>query len=587
MKIPTIEIKIRTNIAGENSAVALTNAMFFQAPPKKKTEDPPRPLEPPTSNYPYFRVDVAFTPDMLNGTTAYEFFFNRTAFIVGVGAAKKIDVTDPRKVQKTARENVIFMLKSLFTTSYPIEDNLENSFDANIQQTTTQVGRRFGIIPELFAFLFPSTTSQYTYLALNGSQYTVLGVMWINDVVNHSRYRELMKSVVAYMKSKKKKVVLIEKQLKELASQFTKENLTELVTFLNTQIKKSSTDSDDVGVKPIQTWLDQNPLNNKEFIQAFKLKKEEDKIQLLAKYVAPYLNEFYIQQMIINELIESRRPAKTESKRLTEFQNDPNFRELVKLSREFNTRTKLKSFFTGKEPEPKLLTPVYTKTETSLTEFQSALTEDSEFCDMMNKLLEVVPDNTLELPKNSSAEYNPILKKLKSPDAATRVLLTTNNNLQQAIQDYLKKGCTDNSFETFASQLETLYFNQEEEAVDSQKLKTKETPQVSWMTTDVVQQSKEMFAIEVQLELMQGLLDDTIKEKIVCSFGDKRLQTQYDRLKRKLDDRPLYLQAPAALFSIDSFLPKEKVVEKVAAKKTGGTRHRRQRRSSMTNRRRN
>jgi len=597
IKLPTIEIKVRTNVdvagGGEKNAstsTALTNAMFFHAPNTKKTEDPPAPRAESTTTHPYFRVDLAFTADMLAGTTAYEFFFNRTAFIVGVGASPKIDVKDPRKVQKTARENVMFMLKSLFTTSFPIEDNLENSYDANIQKTSTQIGRTVGI-PELLAPLFPATSStKFTHLVFNGIKYTLLGVMWINDVVNHSRYRQLMKDVVAYQVNKKKKLETIEKKLNELATQFTEEKLTEWLTFMNTKNKNRQTSSDDVGEKPIQNWLDRNEFDKKKFKAAWNFKAAGDETQtnvnkrkLLTEYVAPYLNEFHIQQMIITDLVESRRP-KTDSKRLLEFLNDPNFREMVSLSREFYTQSKLKSFFTSGE-EPKLLTPVYTKTVTALTEFQSALTQDSEFCDMMAKVLEMVPDNILELPKNANAEYNPILKKLKQPDAAKRLLLSTNNNLQLAIEEYLRKGCSDASFETFASQLEDLYFSREEGEEDTTTKNTK-TPESTWMTTDVVQQTKDMFAIEVQLELMQGLLDDGVIQQITCAFGNQRLETEYDRLKHKLDDVPLYLQQPKPLFSVETFLkPPPSATNLPPAKKTGGTRRRRYKRRSTIRRR--
>jgi hypothetical protein len=588
-KIPTIEIKIRTNVPGETQFTALTNTMFYHAPGSTT-------FATSTTNNPYFRVDVAFNQDMLDGTTPYDFFFNKKAFVAGVGAATEVDVKDRKKVQKTAKENVIFMLKSLFTTSYPIEDNLENSYDANIQQTSSQTGGRKSFIPDFLAkwFSFSSSPAKFSYISLGTSKYTVLGVMWINDVVNHSRYRQLFKDVIAYKVKKTKKLILIEKKLNELASQFTNEKLTEWMTFMNTKKTSTTTPEEDVGVKPIQIWLDSVNLEQREFKTAWEkgLKNgQQDKAALLTKYLAPYLNNFYIQQLIITELVASRRP-RVDSKRLTEFQNDPNFRDLVELSREYYTQSHLKSFFSGNEEQPKLFAPVYTKNVTALTEFQSSLSQDTDFIDMMSKVLEVVPDNTLELPKNATFEFNPILKKLQvsKTSTTTGLLSTTNSNLQEVIEQYLKNGCSNEAFETFAEQLRTEYFDDEGEDTEDKKKKKSIMTNTAWMTSDVVQQTKDLFAIEVQLELMQGLLDEKIIEQISCAFVDKRLQTEYDRLKNKLDKIPLYLQKPRMLFSIETFLkppPTEKTKEEV--KKTGGrgrTHRRRLRRRPRDTRRR-
>jgi hypothetical protein len=581
IKTPTIEIKIRTNVPGETQFTALTNTMFYHAPGSTFAAS--------TTNYPYFRVDVAFTQDMLDGTTPYDFFFNKKAFVAGVGAATEVDVKDRKKVQKTAKENVIFMLKALFTTSYPIEDNLENSYDANIQQTSSQTGGRKSFIPDFLAKWFSFTSpTQFSYISLGTSKYTVLGVTWINDVVNHTRYRQLFKDVVAYKAKKTKKLTLIEKKLNELASQFTNEKLTEWMTFMNTKKTPAMTPEEDVGVKPIQIWLDSVNLGQRDFKTAWEkgLKNgQQYKAALLTEYLAPYLNNFYIQQLIITELVASRRP-RVDSKRLTEFQNDPNFRELVELSREYYTQSQLKSFFSGKE-QPKLFAAVYTKNVTALTEFQSSLSQDTDFIDMMGKVLEVVPDNTLELPKNASSEFNPILKKLQVPNTTNRLLSTTNSNLQEVIEQYLKNGCSNEAFETFAEQLRTEYFDDEGEDADDKK-KKKQITNTAWMTTDVVQQTKDLFAIEVQLELMQGLLDDKIIEQISCAFVDKRLQTEYDRLKNKLDEIPLYLQKPRMLFSIETFLkPPPPTTEdaKKEVKKTGGGTYRRRRRRNTRRRR--
>lgn len=557
-KIPTIEIKIRSNVPG-SQLESLTSDMFFFLK---------NPMPPTTTKFPYFREDIAFTSDMLDGITAFEFFFHLPTFIAYVGDAEQINVNDSNLVQKTARENVIFMLKSLFVTSFPIEDNLESSYYANIQQTTTTRMGRQSIIPEFVAKWLFQTQPQFTYLSMGGIKYTVLGTMWINDVVNHSRYRQLMKDVLKYNRKKKKTVEKIEKRLNDIASKFTDKNINNLIQFLNekTQNPVTTNGNLDVSLKPIQTWLAKNQFGNAKFEKALKgaFKNDDNKRKFLTIFIAPYLNEFYLQQEIITDLMSSRYEKRLNSVRLTEFVNDPNFRRLVQLSHDFYLQSQLKSFFTGKNTEPNLFAPVYTKSISALTELQSVLANDLEFVNMMNTMLEVVPDDVLELPKNTNTEYNLILTKLKVPEPNSRILLTTNMNLQTAIEEYVKKGCCDESFEFFASQLYDTYFIQDPDIIDENEdakepIKDKKKSKINplWMTTDVVKSTKEMFAIEVQLELMQGILDEKIIQQISCEFGNKRLVMEYDRLKNKLDDVPLYLQQPRTLFSIETFLAEQ------------------------------
>ena len=542
IKIQTIEIKIRTNIPGERDFQPLTSSMFLFNKPTAAAA---------TTNYPYFRVDVPFTLDMLNGKTAYEFFFHQKAFLEGVGTSGSTSTSDPLKMKTLAQENVIFLLKTLFLTSYPIEDNVEQSYDTNILQTTSQVGRH-SVIPEFISkWLFPtSSETPFTYLSLSSGKYSVIGVTWINDVVNHSRYRKLMKEVIRFKDKKQKKMLDIEPNLVLLSNKFYskrawQKRFTKLITEISGIVYTLRPNDTDVGFRRIKEWMDQQPWTGNSAL----LSNDSDGVRERILILADYFSKFYkIQAQILEETSSSYR---SRSALLSKLQSLPNFREFIEYSRDFIKQTQLKNYLSGDNPKT-LLEPITSRR--LVTELHTVLSEDSDFCAMVNRVLAYVPDQTLNLKQ---PRYNPILKRLQVPDSNARILLTTNTDLQDAITSYLLNGCSDEPFEQFADYLSVKYFSQEKlqpsgTTMGAEKLNQGEN--LSWMNTNVVQLTKDMYGIELQVELMQGMLDNKIIQQISCAFENKRLQSEYDRLKNKTDQVPLYLQQPRTMFSIESFL---------------------------------
>jgi len=538
IKIQTIEIKIRTNIPGERDSQPLTSSMFLFNKQKSPT------ALAPTTNYPYFRDDIPFTLDMLNGKTAYEFFFNQKAFLESVGTSS----SDPSKKKTYAQENVIFLLKNLFLTSYPIEDNVEQSYETNILQTTSQVGRH-SVIPEFITkLLFPtsSETSPFTYLSLSSGKYSVIGVTWINDVVNHPRYRKLMKEVIRFKDKKQKKLLDIEPNVASLSTKFYskqawQKRLIKLITEISGIAYTFRYNDTDVGFRRIKEWMDQQPWTNNSSL----LSNDSNRIRERILILADYFSRFYKIQA---QILEESSSYGSRSGVLLKLQSLPYFREFIEYSRDFIKQTQLKYYLSGDNTKL-LLQPVTSRR--GVSELHTALADDSDFCDMVNRVLAYVPDQTLNLKQ---PRYNPILKRLRVPDTNARILMTTNPDLQKAIETYLLNACSDEPFEQFADYLSNNYFSQEKLQLSARNEKTNQGENLSWMNTNVVRLTKDMYGIELQLELMQGMLDNKLIQQISCAFENKRLQSEYDRLKNKTDQVPLYLQQPRTLFSIESFL---------------------------------
>ena len=94
------------------------------------------------------------------------------------------------------KENIMFMIKCLFPTSYPTSKNISNSFTSIIEE-------RFDFWSNLeFADMFPPSLrgylqpnqSQYSYLKIDSKIYTITQVVWVNDIYNHTKYKKLIEN---------------------------------------------------------------------------------------------------------------------------------------------------------------------------------------------------------------------------------------------------------------------------------------------------------------------------------------------------------------------------------------------------------
>jgi len=94
------------------------------------------------------------------------------------------------------KENIMFMIKCLFPTSYPTSKNISDSFTSIIEE-------RFDFWSNLeFADMFPPSLrgylqpnqSQYSYLKIDSKIYTITQVVWVNDIYNHTKYKKLIEN---------------------------------------------------------------------------------------------------------------------------------------------------------------------------------------------------------------------------------------------------------------------------------------------------------------------------------------------------------------------------------------------------------
>ena len=84
--------------------------------------------------------------------------------------------------QEVLESNVMTMLRLLFPTSYPIMNNVRDSYSILTNQ------------PESLEYI-----SKFSYIKLNNKIHTVTNVVWLNDLMNNPIYNQLIIEIFKYI----------------------------------------------------------------------------------------------------------------------------------------------------------------------------------------------------------------------------------------------------------------------------------------------------------------------------------------------------------------------------------------------------
>jgi len=104
-------------------------------------------------------------------------------------------------------ENTLYVLKWLFPTTYPVVNNIEQSYCKYItNECSTKVITSKASLPttltSMLAPLFPNLTPRFSYIKID-KIYTVVNTTWLNDMINHPKYSELIDTFSDFISWKK------------------------------------------------------------------------------------------------------------------------------------------------------------------------------------------------------------------------------------------------------------------------------------------------------------------------------------------------------------------------------------------------
>ena len=216
--IRAIKLMLDTNIP-KQSIVPFTKSMLYH-PLLKDVDD--------LDEYPYFTMDGLY-PAMLIYNMSYSdqvrFFFNKTNMEYIMKRNSRVitdtnsqDATSPKKMDtlSISQENIMTMLRTLFPTKYPYKNNVMSSF-AYITEQIDYYINPLDILPTVLRQMFIKEKADYSYLKINGKVYTVTQVVWLNDLYNHTEYKDLIDKLIKLNKFK-------EKEVKKLKDEYLKKD---------------------------------------------------------------------------------------------------------------------------------------------------------------------------------------------------------------------------------------------------------------------------------------------------------------------------------------------------------------------------
>jgi hypothetical protein len=186
-------INMSTIIPGKPPFIKFTRQMIYT---QGLYEEVINKINQSLSNYPYFTYQTIYPYDKLK-TYSYdsiiEFFFKKEKFEellednIEIEENVKPNANDSEKDEyynkrnDIVNKNILSMLKLLFPTRYPVINDINDSFTMYR-----------GIDPLNTLFFNPLKKAPFSYLKIDSQTYTVQKVIWMNDFINHPRYRDYL-----------------------------------------------------------------------------------------------------------------------------------------------------------------------------------------------------------------------------------------------------------------------------------------------------------------------------------------------------------------------------------------------------------
>jgi hypothetical protein len=220
LNIKEIKINLKTNIE-ELKYVIFDIDMFYFSKEKKSK------INSNLNKYPYFTSDLLYPYEeleKLSHTDIVNIFFNKNKFndyLINYyknnpkknnefqGKEENKLLEKYKRKNETIKNNIMIMLELLFPTNFPDINNIKNSFDII---TSGLILKKQFVVP--FESIEISDYSYMNFEEFGKKIFTTTKIIWLNDILNHPDYKELIKKYGLFIdwanKEKNKLEVLFE-----------------------------------------------------------------------------------------------------------------------------------------------------------------------------------------------------------------------------------------------------------------------------------------------------------------------------------------------------------------------------------------
>lgn len=514
-----IQMMIQHNIPNKKPFV-LKSSSFVIDPAQKKTEYT-------YTELPFFTNEYEYPINYLIKLEPFEimdFFFVREEFELKLRKyiIKSGKTTDTNK-KENSKKNANYMLQLLFKTVYPRVNNISNSFNEFVLNTSSQTDIN----------IYASLKPEYTYVKDSGKTYTILKVVLLDDIFNNDIYRQLFDAYFEYATwctKEKKRIereydVNYKKIVKTISNYKNYDNDINIITQRIKGIEDNAAKTTIIGA------------NSDELLKLSDLKTLLSMFTMLKYY---------------KELIAV-------SKDPTEIQKIK-----AKINNVFN-QTQQGQTVQTKEPKDILYDNILDQLQTILSStglrfdrntnaFVTTLTQNYNIGKDSKILSDTfLKNNTIDIniPMEKYTGYTKFINTIKKYLSPQRI--TSNTDLQEIIDDYANNQFTDEQ-PTFVKFANLLYGCFDKYNPVCKILKPKRPIVDKYVETDIceinVNTEEHKYEIYVHLDVIEGKLDPKNTNQITCSYQDSRLANQFAILtNRKKHGSWILLPGPFMVLS--------------------------------------
>ena len=183
--IKQLQMMIKTSIPDKDEYIEFTSSLLDV---KSKGK--------PFAKYPFFS-DTFLYPKIKLQNFSYErvveFFFNKDTFLKILRNKTRKNVKDSNsKPIDIKLHNFELTLRLLFPTTFPLINNIENSIEYILPSEADSIftlkgSNTFNVLPSRF-------DKKFSYLKIGSEIYTITKTIWKNDVMNHPVYNEILQT---------------------------------------------------------------------------------------------------------------------------------------------------------------------------------------------------------------------------------------------------------------------------------------------------------------------------------------------------------------------------------------------------------
>ena len=532
------EINIRYSTNKNPSSESVLTRDMIDIPDEESKEETKE--ESGLSKYPLF-TDSVLLPrlkiEALSRKEQIRFFFDKTVFSSLIVSVTNVDIDERNK---NAETNLEILLNILLPTSFPIVNNISNTFSENILNIAPR--------PKVDDFnifkLFSIKKNNYGYLKLNGSDYTVSKIILVNDIINDKIFTNLIRSGKIF----KMWIDSIKKSIEEEGNKLNKEIETLIKKHMDTirnKLKDANNESENEATKNEKP----NPL-----AQAFRNMKNTKSAQ--NKSVFP-LSELFDP---LEELMES---------------TSGDIPTIINL---FNTINKaVKTSNKSEEYIPLSIRNIEGFNRLLLLSKNIKIYEfKSKYLNELSKLIPYLDDKNGKIKDISNfmekeaigeliryQQINAFIKEISIFRPPKRNY--TNNALSSILKNVIKGLDTFLEFITFVNDISAEGAIPTQEQLANNNLKKIKTGVMAVSeSTDSKKGEEDILGLNrinrydccVHVEVIQGRIDDDNVKLIKCPYRSQLLNTAYDKIKeeRKMlgKKNPLLLYKMTKVFSMDT-----------------------------------